>query len=167
VFPRDLRDDVKKQSLDDLICKYSDGIGYANGGIWVDLAGSGKKQLRVIAVNVPGAEISESKSGEIDLACSTKQFRIVIDSTRSESKVRYRVWNIPHSTKEKPDLELTGKRDIQGTSPCTHRIWEFQNANAIYSMSEPGCGQDAPPAGALAQLQVSIDGKQKVDAWCF
>lgn len=167
VFPRELRDVVKKQSLDDIICKYSDGIGYDSGGVWVDLAGSGKKQLRVIAVNVPGVANAESKPGEIDLACSTKQFRIVIDSTGDESKMRYRVWNLPHSAKEKPDLELTGKRDSEGTSPCTHRIWEFRNANVIYSLSEPGCGQDAPPAGALAQLLVWVDGKQQVDSWCF
>ena len=168
VFTHELRAAVKKQSLDNLICKYTDGVGYDNGDLWVNLGGAGKKQFRVIAVNVPGAVVmSEKKAGEIDLACSTKQFRIVIDFTGNDSKVRYRVWNLPHGVHEKPDLELTGMRDIEGTSPCTHRIWEFHNANAVYALSEPGCGPDSPPAGAIAQLQVSVDGAQKLDAWCF
>ena len=167
VFTPALRETVSKQAANDLICKYSDGMGYANGGIWVHTAGAGDKQLRIVAVNVPGGSLHPPKPGTIDLACSTKQFRIAVDAAAKPETWRYRVWNLPRSLNEKPDLELTGVRDFEGTSPCTHRIWRFKNAKAEYELSEPGCGQDEPPKNAIASLNVSVDGKEQLNDWCF
>ena len=167
VFTPALREAVRKQKPDDLICKYSDGIGYAYGGVWVHPAGVEDKQLRIVAVNVPGGALHPSKAGAIDLACSTKQFRIVIDAAEKQNAWRYRVWNLPHSVSDKPDIELTGTRDIEGTSPCTHRVWHFENKNATYELSEPGCGPDAPPKNAAAHLTVSVDEQTKLESWCF
>lgn len=167
VFTPALRDAISKQAADDLVCKYSDGMGYANGGVWVHPAGAGDKQLRIVTVNVPGSSLHPPKAGVIDLACSTKQFRIVIDAAAKPETWRYRVWNLPRSLNEKPDLELTGIRDFEGTSPCTHRIWRFKNGKAEYELSEPGCGQDEPPKNAAASLSVSIDHKEQLNDWCF
>jgi hypothetical protein len=167
VFTSALRDDVRKQAMDDLICKYSDGIGYAHGSAWIQPAGTDGKQWRIAVVNVPGGKLSPPKRGAIDLACSTKRFRIVIDAAAKPNAWRYRVWNLPRGVTEKPDLELIGTRDIEGTSPCTHRIWRFKNKNAAYELSDPGCGQDEPPKNAVAELTVSINGESKLDSWCF
>lgn len=165
VFTPELRDAVRKQKIEDLFCKYT-GLDYADGGIWINLTGADDKQLRIDAVNVPGARADE-KASDIDLACSTKQFRIVIDATGRPNALRYRVWNLPRGVTEKPDLELTGTRNYEGTSPCTHRIWHFKNGNAEYALSEPGCQQDAPPKNAAASLAVSINGELKLESWCF
>lgn len=167
VFTPVLRDAVRKQEMGDVVCKASDGIGYANGDVWIRPAGADNKQLRIVAVNVPGGALHPPKAGAIDLACSTKQFRILVDAAPKADRWRYRVWNLPRSVNEKPDLELIGTRDIEGTSPCTHRIWRFKNANAQYELSEPGCGQDEPPKNAVAQLVVSIGGESKLESWCF
>lgn len=167
VFTPALRDAVRDQVPGDMVCKYSDGFGYALGGVWVHPAGADGKQLRIVAVNVPGGVLAKPKAGAIDLACSTKQFRIIVDATVKPDAWRYRVWNLPRSLTEKPDLELTGTRNFEGTSPCTHRIWQFKNANAEYELSEPGCGPDPPPKNAAAELIVSVDGETKVQSWCF
>lgn len=167
VFTPALREAVSKQAVGDLICKYSDGMGYAHGGVWAHPAGANDKQLRIVTVNVPGGSLHPPRVGAIDLACSTKQFRIVIDAAATPKTWRYRVWNLPRSLNEKPDLELTGTRDIEGTSPCTGRIWRFKNAKAEYELSEPGCGQDESPKNAVALLNVSIDGKEQLNDWCF
>jgi hypothetical protein len=168
VFTPALRVAVRDQVPGDLICKYSDGFGYALGSVWVHPAGADGKQLRIVAVNVPGGALTESKAGAIDLACSTKQFRIIVDATGKTNAWRYRVWNLPHGLSEKPDLELTGTRDFEGTSPCTHRVWQFRNADATYELDEAGgCGPDAPPRNAAAQLVVSIGGETKLQSWCF
>lgn len=167
VFTPALREEVSKQAAGDLVCKYSDGMGYANGGVWVHPAGADDKQLRIVAVNVPGGSLHPPKAGAIDLACSTKQFRIVIDAAAKPETWRYRVWNLPRGLNEKPDLELIGTRDFEGTSPCTHRIWRFKNGKTEYELSEPGCGQDEPPKNAVASLDVRIDGKEQLNDWCF
>lgn len=167
IFPRKLRDAIKKQPLDDLICKSSDGVGYDHGDLWVGLAGVDRKQFRIITINSPDAALAPAKKGEISLACSTRQFRIVIDATGTDDKMRYRAWNEPRSTLDKPDIELTGTHTIEGTSPCTHRTWHFENKDAVYDLGEPGCGAEPPPKDALADIVVTVGGQQRVQAWCF
>lgn len=167
VFPLKLRDAIKKQPLDNLICKYGDGIGYDNGNLWVGLAGADHKQFRIVTINSPDAALAPVKKGEVSLACSTRQFRIVIDATGADGKVRYRAWNEPRSTIDKPDIELTGTHTMEGTSPCTHRIWHFENKDAVYDLSEPGCGAEPPPEEALADIIVTVGGQQRLQAWCF
>lgn len=168
VFTPALRDAVRNQAADDLVCKYSDGIGYANGTVWIHPAGADDKQLRIVAVNVPGGVHPPRKTGAIGIACSTPQFRVVVDATNKPDLWRYRVWNLPRALSEKPDLELTGTRDIQGTSPCTHASWQFKNANATYTINDPnGCGPDAPPKNATGSITVTVGDETKLEAWCF
>jgi len=167
VFPRRLRDAIRKQSLDDLICKASDGVGYDHGNLWVGLAGAELKQFRIVAVNSPDAALAPAKKGEIELACSARRFRLVVDATGADDKVRYRAWNEPRSTLDKPDIELVGTHSSEGTSPCTHAVWHFDNKGAVYDLSEPGCGAESPPKDAVAEILVTVDGKPPVQAWCF
>jgi len=166
VFTPDLLKAVKAQAFDNLSGSFYNGVSYGNGGIWVNLAGAEEKQFRIVAINVPGNSPT-AKAGDVELACSTKQFRIVIDSTADESKARYRAWNLPRGLEEKPDIELVGSRHFEGSGTCGHRVWQFKNANAEYVLSQPGCGQDPPPERALADLQVLLDNRSQFVAWCF
>jgi hypothetical protein len=166
VFTPKLRAGVKAQTLDDLICKPSDGIGYFNGSLWAGLAGAGGKQFRLIVVNSPDASLAPKKAGDVEVACVTKQFRIVVDAA-SADKSRYRAWTLPHSILDKPDLELVGSRGMEGTSPCTSRYWRFDNKGTSYEVSQGGCGQDPSPQGARAHLDVAAGGVVKAQDWCF
>jgi hypothetical protein len=163
IFSPALRKIVSDQKVDDFFCKEDGGLMYGNGELWVQVLGSGARQrFRVAVLNVSAA--AAKPATQVQLACETAKYRIVID-TNAETTSRYRVWNKPRSAQDKPDLELTGTQDYEGTGSCAHRIWHFTNADTVYEVSEPGCAES--PQGATAQLQVLLKAKSQLETWCY
>lgn len=162
IFPPALRKIVSDQKVDNFFCKEDGGLMYGNGELWVQVLGAGARQrFRVAALNVPA--LAAKPTNQVQLACETAKYRIVIDTKETTS--RYRAWNKPRSAQDKPDLELTGKLDYEGTGSCAHRIWHFTNADTVYEVGEPGCTES--PQGATAQLQVLLKGKSQLETWCY
>ena len=174
-FPAELRGIVQNQSIGALFCKSDGGVMYGNGEVWADLIGkSGAQRFRITAVNVPESQAAaaaepsapQAPDNKVRLTCSSEKFHIVIDSGSGDA-VRYRAWNNPHVAPAKPDMDLPGTQGGEGTGSCFHRMWTFKNGDVDYIVSEPGCSEHAPPAHAVGQVEVRINGKMQLTSWCF
>lgn len=162
LFPADLRAALAKSTLADLACLPA-GNFYLGGRLWFEsFDEDGAARYRVTVLNL-GKD--DEPAPQLELACATSGHRILVDQAGED--VRYRSWNWPRSATEKPDLELKGSRTHEGTGPCGHRLWTFQSGDVSYTLMENGCGEEDPPAGALAQLEVKKGEKVLSTRWCF
>ncbi len=95
---------------------------------------------------------------------------MVVDNQANHSRPRLRAWNTGKQLTQKPDMELTdGKKEIQGTYPCTHSVWTFQSGATEFELSERGCYPDSnqPPADALGQFAKHRDQQDEFWSWCY
>lgn len=159
-----LRAVLARQRPETLFCN-ADGMMYGAGELWVNRVEAGTSpQWRITAVNLPAA-VAQAPQGKTLLACSTDKVQVVIDGP-DDGTPRYRAWNKPHPASGPPALELEGRTEVEGRGACARRIWRFRNDKVDYVLSEPGCGPDTPQ-GARAMLEVLIDGRARLHAWCF
>jgi len=173
VFPSGVRKAVLNQKVGEVFCKYT-GIMYGSGEVWVQVVGQGNaERYALTAVNLPGAgKIASPKSWplktpRVEFACNAEQHRLIID-TNATGAMRFREWNQPHSISDKPDMEVpSGTKELEGTDPCTHAIWTFQQGKTEFVLSELGCTENEVPQGAKGTLEVSIDGTQQISSWCY
>jgi hypothetical protein len=169
IFTPAIRHIILSSTHDSLWCNYT-GISYnAAGNVWINVTNQG---FFLMTVNMPDALSNSSTKGRSDdLACHTKDRRILIDST-PKGVPRFRSWSFAQSLSGPPDLVIgTGKMDWEGTGPCAHRMWTFQeNHLQITVESADGCygDDDQPPRNAQAQITVTdATGKQQSSDWCF
>jgi hypothetical protein len=173
VFPPPLRAVVMNQKPRAVFCRY-DGIMYGRGALWIDLTGEGKAaRFTIASVNVPSTGektangVRRSPGPQVVFTCNADKHRIIVDVSKA-GDIRYRSWNKPRSVTEKPDMVVAaGNTDVEGTSPCTHSIWTFKRGDATFVVSELGCTEGKPPAGAIGTLEVLLDGKQGMEGWCY
>jgi len=166
IFPPTVRKTILESTRDTIWCNYT-GVDYGNGNIWINATDRG---YYLMTINMPTAlKDGPSLYPKVDLACSTNKHRILIDLSKN-GEAHYRSWNTGRLLTDKPDLELfKGEKSFEGTGPCAHEIWKFQNSTAAYEVeSAEGCysDTDSPPANAKAQLSVTVAGKS-TQAWCF
>ncbi|MGR9046610.1 MAG: hypothetical protein ACU83N_15070 [Gammaproteobacteria bacterium] len=103
---------------------------------------------------------------EQDFRCNTSKHTVIVDRLPA-GDYRYRVWNKPKSTTQTPDLIVLGGVDtVEGTGPCRHRLWTFNNGAVEYVVSTLGCTESFPPKGAIGQLAVFVGGEFKKSWWC-
>lgn len=157
-----------------LFCN-ADGVMYGDGAVWANPNRQGQR-FHITAFNLPGdapAQVSSglpgstqpASAGNAQLSCGTNKFHIVID-TAADHRPRYRAWNLPLLPPSRPAMELAGVVHSEGTGVCSHRIWRFQNGDADYIVSEPGCNSGNVPSNAKARLEVEIHGKPELESWC-
>lgn len=154
------------QQPGELFCN-GQGVMYGDGEVWANPAAG--QEFRVNAINLPkeaAASGGHAAAPTALLSCSTDKYHIVIDAASDEA-ARYRSWNKPHAPPDAPAMELAGKAaEGEGTGLCFHRTWRFHNGNVSYVVGEPGCTDRSVPVGAKARLEVNIDGKPQLRAWC-
>jgi hypothetical protein len=101
-----------------------------------------------------------------EFVCKTSKHTVIVDLQPS-GEWRYRSWNKPKDTHEKPDrLVLGGEETVEGTGPCRYATWSFSNGNVEYVVNTLGCTETIPPAGTVGELSVYIDGDLKKTWWC-
>lgn len=163
VFSPAVRRAILDQKPAEVFCNYT-GVMYGSGQVWVN---TGKYGYAIQAINLTGGASSDAARPDYEVAfvCRAEKHRIVIDVSPA-GVPRYRAWNRPHATTEKPDLEVAaGKKDYEGAGPCAAAIWTFHGGGTTYSVEEAGC---APaPKGATGQLTVSAGGKTPAEWWCY
>src|SRR6185369_8686083 len=102
--------------------------------------------------------IQDSPASRVVFACNADKHRVIVEVGKT-GDVRCRLWNRPRPVKEKPDVVVAeGKTDSLGTAPCTHWIWTCKRGSTTLVVSELGCPEEMPPAGATGRLEVLADG---------
>lgn len=168
VFTPAIRHIILTATRETIWCNYT-GISYGNGDLWINVTDQG---FFLMTINSPDALPSvSSKDRSIDLACHTKDRRVLIDST-PKGVPRLRTWSFAHSLSRPPDLEIAaGKDEWGGTGPCAGQTWTFHSGNSTITVdSANGCWPDdnQPPHNAQAQITVTdATGKQESSNWCF
>jgi hypothetical protein len=172
VFTPLLRAAVMKQKPQTVFCR-DDGIMYGQGELWININGRGKAaHFAVATINVPLEEKKTvndhhaSSVGQVVFTCNADKHRIILDR-RKPGEVRYRSWNKPRSPTEPPDMVASGKADAEGTSPCVRAIWTFNHGATTFVLSDLGCTEQKPPAGATGTLEVAVDGESRMKSWCY
>lgn len=164
VFPASIRSAIIQQKPSEVFCT-GDGIGYANGDIYVYPETFG---YAVTVVNLPPND-QPITHDRIGFACRTKKFRILVDSP-AKGKWRYRSWNADRSVLATPNLTLNdGSHSVEGTDGCDYDLWTFKSGSTTYSANTLGCFPDSnqPPQGARGQLEVDSHGKTLFWEWCY
>ena len=94
---------------------------------------------------------------------------MVVDNQTTGS-LRLRAWNKGSLLTQTPDMEITGgKKEVQGTGPCTHAVWSFQAGATKYLLSERrACYPDSnePPLDALGQFTRHTSQQDESWSWC-
>jgi hypothetical protein len=169
IFTPAIRKAILSTKRDNIWCNYT-GIAYGRDmtNVWVNVTDQG---YFVMTINNPnGVHEEVSKGRSVDLACHTKDVRILIDST-PDGVPRFRAWSFSSSLSGPPDIEIpTGKASWGGTGPCAAESWNFQNGNTWFELDGIGCyGEDnPPPSGARAQFVTSNEsGKEQKSEWCY
>jgi len=165
IFSSKVREIVSRERPEDLTC-LSDGVMYGNGTVWVAFTG---QRYAISAINVPGGgNPAKPEQRTVELACNADKHRVIVDAV-GDGAPRYRAWTKPHSLTDKPDIEIPdGKREFEGSGPCSYTSWTFTKAGATYSLHGPGgCYEDShqPPTDSNGSLDVSVSGKE-VNWWC-
>jgi hypothetical protein len=166
-FPPAIRQAILSSTRDEIGCNYA-GIDYGDGRVWVNVTDRG---FFLMTVNLPPDKSSQTQEpNAVRLACHTKQMRVLIDSTKGAAQ-RYRSWSFARSLSGSPDREIGGGTEsIEGTGPCAHRFWTFDDAKTKITLEAPGCygDNDGPPQGAQAQLSVfDRSATPPAPEWCF
>jgi hypothetical protein len=104
---------------------------------------------------------------ENSFACKTKKHIILVNKIAAES-YRYRAWNIPKKTSDKPDVEIkNGKMSYEGTGVCGSHVFKFSNGKVEYIVIDSAtCGPSGTPKNATGSLDVKINGEEKASYWC-
>lgn len=167
IFPPAVRDAVLKQGPETVACN-SGGIMYGDGVVWVNPK---DHRYAIETVNLPGGTgLSKNQiAGRVEFVCDAEKHRVIVDTDASGAP-HYRAWNKPRSLTEKPDMEISsGKKDYEGSGPCSYTIWTFTSgATKFVVHGLGGCYEDShqPPADARGRLEVSTPGKPDVSWWC-
>jgi hypothetical protein len=164
IFTAGVRERVLGTTPDDYICRYDQGVAYADGVVW---ASTDDHKFTLTAVNSPG-EAATSRGPALIYGCETKTHRIMVDGVKGDN-YRYRSWNKPKPLGGSPDVELThGTIDIQGTGVCAYPVYTFTSKDVVYAVQTAmGCTDGNEPKKATGHLNVSIGGKQVTDVYCF
>ncbi len=101
--------------------------------------------------------------------CKTSKHTIIISEISDDHQARYRSWNLPKKTTEKPDLEIKkGKWDYEGTGICGSRVFKFKSGNVEYIASDGShCLSPEAPENAVGFVDVEINGQSKNTYWCI
>ena len=103
---------------------------------------------------------------EHHFVCKTSKYTAIIDRLPA-GDYRYRVWNKPKSMSQASDLVvLGGVGTVEGTGPCRHRLWMFNNGDVEYIVSTLGCTESIPPEGTIGEISVFVGGEYKKSWWC-
>ncbi len=98
--------------------------------------------------------------------CNTSKHTAIVNLLPS-GEYRYMAWNKPRSITKEPDMVVfAGVETVEGTGPCRHTVWTFNNGKVQYSVSTLGCTEDKPLQNANGQLSVYINGEHKKSWWC-
>ena len=106
---------------------------------------------------------------QVAFNCVTPKHNIVI-TKENGNLFRYRSWNIPKSTSEKPDLELKKKNasEIEGTGVCRHTRYLFTSGKTTIEVTDStDCMEGEPPKNAIGNLFVFIDDEMKNHYYCL
>jgi hypothetical protein len=104
---------------------------------------------------------------ENSFICKTKKHIILVDKIAAESH-RYRAWNIPKKTSDKPDVEIkNGRMNYEGTGVCGSHVFQFSSGKVEYIIIDSAtCGPEDTPEKATGSLDVKINGEEKGFYWC-
>jgi hypothetical protein len=164
IFSQSVRERVLATTADDFICRYDQGVAYADGVVW---ASTDDHKFTLTAVNSPGVP-AKSTTPTLIYACETKTHRIAVDGLNG-GDYRYRSWNKPKPLSGAPDVELAhGKLELEGTGVCAYPVYTFTSKDVVYEVQGAmGCTDGSEPKKATGHLSVSIGGKQVTDTYCF
>ena len=133
------------------------GVAYGPGSLWVGYSDSRYVIQTINLEKQPG--VARALVGDIEFSGVTDMARIGIDYTADG--LRYREWDLARSVTEPPTREFrSGGKSIEGTGPCRHAMWSFQDASTHILLQEFGCTEENPPEKAKAELVVTASGKQ-------
>jgi len=163
VFTSKVQRTVLSQAPESLFCNYQ-GVAYGNGTVWVSESDHG---YRIETVNTPEPpQNSSNQAYHLKLACHTDRERIVVD--QSQGKLRFRSWLRPHSLTQNPDIVIRGGTEkFEGTGPCAHAIWTFNNNPRNIEVQSLGCTDNTSPRDAIGTLNLSSDAEEDAARWCF
>lgn len=100
--------------------------------------------------------------------CITTKHIIFIDKIDSKN-YRYRSWNKPKTSGEKPDMELKSK-DVkyEGRGVCRYTIFSFKTGKVEFLVDDGvSCVETVPPENAIGNLTVLINEEVKSSYFCF
>lgn len=111
---------------------------------------------------------SSAVAANADFQCNTLKHTIIVDQPTA-GQYRYRSWNKPRPTNDKPDMEVkSGISEVSGTGACAHTDYTFKTGNVTFLVSDDiNCGETAPPANVHGYLSVSVGGNEKANFWCL
>lgn len=152
-----------EQGLNDILNNWQ-GTALGGGLIWLDAG-------QIISINL-GTDLQKqalkkAKAEELSslhpsarnfertwMICKTQKHFIRIQSLIAEDKVHYFSWKAGIPNSEKPELELAGIMDIQGSGGNT--LFTFKNGKYTYEIYKSVvCGEDCN-----SYLTVKKDGKE-------
>src|SRR5579864_1944642 len=101
--------------------------------------------------------------------CNSGKHTILIDQLSSNS-LRYRAWDSPKNTQDKPDMEITqtGAMSVDGTGVCSSTSYHFTKGNVEFVVDDNTlCTEGTPPESATGNLSVFINGDMKRHSYCI
>ncbi len=100
--------------------------------------------------------------------CKTPKHIILIDTTSADT-YRYRAWNLPKSTSQKPDMVVqNGTMNYEGTGVCGSNYYTFKTGNVEFNVDDSvACTEERPPKDAIGSLYVRVSGEEKNHYYCF
>jgi len=109
--------------------------------------------------------LAQSKT---EFSCITEKHTILVDKVDSAT-YRYRSWNKPKSTDVKPDMELKSKEVlVGGTGACRNTAYSFKVGKVDFILDNNiNCIEGKPPANAIGNLYVLINGEEKNHYYCM
>ena len=111
---------------------------------------------------------SSANENQSQFSCITEKHTILINKIDA-SNYRYRSWNKPKATDEKPDMDLISK-DIatDGTGQCRSTTYSFTTGNVqIHVDDNTQCLEGKPPENISGNLNVYINNQLKNHYYCL
>lgn len=124
---------------------------------------------KLLSLGVPLILICASSQAQMsEFLCKTEKHTIQIDKIGAET-YKYRSWNKPKTLDSKPDMELTSKNvTTSGTGECRHTDYRFKTGKVEFLVdNDINCVEGRPPANAIGNLRVSINGDEKSHYYCM
>ena len=124
--------------------------------------------FKPLAIALLGSLFCTNSFASQEFVCNTVKHTAIVNLLPS-GEYRYMAWNKPKSITKEPDIVVfAGVETVEGTGPCRHIVWIFNNGNVQYNVSSPiGCTEAEPPLNANGQLSVFINGEHKKSWWCI
>lgn len=153
---------------DAIECSYT-GIRYGDKPLlWVDVIDRGFFLAGVDHFDMGRAAWDASVHD--NFSCVNAEWRVLIERAAGQ-KLTYRSWKPERSLYAKPDREIVGgEESVEGTGPCSHRVWKFQQGEMSVRVEEPGCygDNDGPPQGSTARLGIkTAEQVEEKFSWCY